>query len=97
MMREAVAHEPQSTTLHILLDWIERLLLGDLHLCIGPARDLDDHVENAIMLISKERNVMEGREDCVALLDIHPMICTIDEFRGIRIRFKPTKSVRRAN
>lgn len=41
---ETVAHEAQLSTLDVLLDRVEGLLLRDLHLRIRPARDLDDHV-----------------------------------------------------
>lgn len=77
MMREAVADEPQFTPFHVLLDGIERFLFGNLHLCVGPARNLHDHVEDTIVLISEKRNVVKGREDRAALLNIHPMICKI--------------------
>ena len=56
---EAVAHVAQATLLDVLLDGVERLLLGDFHLGIGPAGNLDDHVENAIVTIRKERDVVE--------------------------------------
>jgi len=59
VVREAVAHVAQATLLDVLFDGVERLLLGDFHLGIGPARNLNDHVENAIALICKERDVME--------------------------------------
>jgi hypothetical protein len=34
-----------------------------LQLCICPARNLNDHVENARLFVGVERNVMEGRDD----------------------------------
>ena len=60
---EAVANETQTALFDVLLDGIERLLLGDLELGVGPTRDLDNHVENAIALVGKERDVVEGGED----------------------------------
>jgi len=60
MVGEAVADETQLAFLDILLDWIERLLLGDFHLRVGPARNFDDHVQDAIVLVGKERDVVEG-------------------------------------
>lgn len=66
---EAVADEAETTLLDILLDRIEGLLLGDLHLGVGPARDLDNHVEDAIALVGEKRNVVEGRDDLAVLLD----------------------------
>jgi hypothetical protein len=59
VVREAVPHVAQATLLDILLDGVERLLFGNFHLGIGPARDFDDHVEDAITLIGEKRNVME--------------------------------------
>jgi hypothetical protein len=74
VVREAVANEAKLALLDILLDRVEGLLLGDLHLRVGPARDLDDHVEDAIALVSEERNVMEGRDDRAVLLDEDTML-----------------------
>jgi hypothetical protein len=71
---EAVAHVAEATLLDVLLDRIEGLLLGDLHLRVCPARDFDDHVENRLALVGKERNVMEGRNDLSILLDEHPVV-----------------------
>ena len=73
-MREAVADEPQFTSLHVLLDWIERFLLRDLHFCIRPARDFHDHVEDAIVLVSEKRDVVERGEDRAPLLNVHPVV-----------------------
>ena len=50
---EAVADVTQTALLHVLLDGVEGLLLGDLHLRVGPAGDLDDHVEDAIGLVGE--------------------------------------------
>jgi len=58
---EAVANEAQTTLLDVLLDGVECILLGYLELGIGPAGDLDNHVEDAIALVGKEGNVVEGR------------------------------------
>jgi hypothetical protein len=75
---EAVAHIAQATLLDVLLDGIERLLLGDFHLGIGPAGNLDDHVENANVPIRKKRDVMERRDDLAVLLDVDAVFCYID-------------------
>jgi hypothetical protein len=72
---EAVAHIAQAALLDVLLDGVERLLLGDFHLGIGPAGNLDDHVENAIVPICKERDVMERRDDLAVLLDVDAVFC----------------------
>jgi hypothetical protein len=75
---EAVAHVAQTTLLDVLLDGVERLLLGDFHLGIGPAGNLDDHVEYAIVPIRKERDVVERRDNLAILLDVDAMFCHID-------------------
>ena len=75
MVGEAVADIAQATFLDVLLDGIERLLLGDFHLGISPAGNLDDHVENAIVPIRKEWDVMERRDDLAVLLDVHAVFC----------------------
>jgi hypothetical protein len=50
---EAVAHVAQATFLDVLFDGVERFLLGNFHLGIGPARDFDDHVEDVVALIGE--------------------------------------------
>jgi hypothetical protein len=75
---EAVAHVAQATLLDVLLDGVERLLLGNFHFGVGPAGNLDDHVEDAIVPICKERDVVEGRDDLAVVLDVDAMFCYID-------------------
>ena len=70
---EAVANEAQTTLLDVLFDGIERFLLGDLELGVGPTGDLDNHVEDAIALIGKERNVVEGRDDLSVVFRVDAM------------------------
>ena len=62
-MGETVANETQTAFLDVLFDGVECFLLGDLKLGVGPARDLYNHVEDAIVLVGKERDVVEGGED----------------------------------
>jgi len=69
MVGEAVPHVAQLSSLDVLLDGIERLLLGDLHLRVGPSRNLHNHVEDALVLVSEEGDVMERRDDRAILLD----------------------------
>lgn len=69
MVGEAVAHEAQATLFNVLLNRVERLLLGDFHLCIGPARNLNNHVKDSIILVGKERDVVERRDNSAILLD----------------------------
>ena len=57
VVREAVTDVTETALLDILLDGVERLLLGDFHLGVGPTGNLDDHVEDAIGLVSEQRNV----------------------------------------
>ena len=75
MVGEAVSDEAQLAALDVLLDGIEGLLLGDLHLGVRPARDLDDHVEDALGLVGEERDVVKGRDDGAVLLDEDAMLC----------------------
>jgi hypothetical protein len=74
MMRETVAHVTQSSLLYVLLDGVEGLFFGDLHFCIGPTRDFYNHVENTIVLISKQWNVVEGGYDGSVLFDEYSMV-----------------------
>ena len=77
MVGEAVAHEAQAALFDILLDGIERLLLGNFHLGIRPAGNFDNHVENAITLIGEEGDVVERRDDLAILLGINAMFWLI--------------------
>lgn len=71
---EAVADESEFALLDVLLDGVEGLLLGDLHLGVGPSGDLDDHVQDAIVEICEERDVVEGRDDVAVVLDVHAVL-----------------------
>jgi hypothetical protein len=97
VMGEAVANETQTTLLDVLLDWIEWLLLADLELCVGPTGDLDNHVEDAIALVGKERNVVEWGDDGSILFRIDAMFWRgADESTGNgcpRDHPRPTESV----
>ena len=75
MVGEAVPNITKLALLDVLLDGVEGLLLGDLHFGVGPARDLDDHVEDTIILVGKEGDVVEGRDDLAALLDEDTVLC----------------------
>ena len=50
-MGEAVCNVAQLSLLHVLLDGVQLLLEVDLHLGVGPARDLDHHVVRLLALI----------------------------------------------
>lgn len=45
------------------------LLLG-----VGPAGDLDDHVEDGLLLVGVERDVVEGRDGHAILLDVDAVL-----------------------
>ena len=70
---EAVANETQTALLDVLFDRIEWLLLGDLEFSVGPAGDFDNHIEDTIALVCKERNVVEGGDDGSVLFWIYAM------------------------
>ena len=74
VVREAVADVAQTALLDILLDGVEGLLLGDLHLGVGPAGDLNNHVEDPVVLVGEEGDVVEGRDDLAILLDVHAVL-----------------------
>lgn len=57
---EAVPNEAELALLDILLDGVEGFLLGDLHLGVGPAGDLDDHVEDTSILVGEQGDVVPG-------------------------------------
>ena len=69
MVGETVADEAELALLDVLLDGIEQLLPGDFHLGVGPAGDLDNHVEDAEILVCEEWDVMKGGDDGTILLD----------------------------
>ena len=81
MVGEAVADVAQTALLDVLLDGVEGLLLGDLHLGVRPAGHLDDHVEDAIVLVGEEGDVVEGGDDLAILLDEHAVLCA----RGVDV------------
>ncbi len=62
MVGEAVADETQTTFFDVLLDGVEGLLFGNLHLSVGPTRNLNDHVQDPIVLVGEKRDVVEGRD-----------------------------------
>lgn len=62
MVREAITHEARFVVLDILLDGIEGLFLADLQFCVGPARNLDNHVEDLVSFFCVERNVVKSRD-----------------------------------
>lgn len=74
VVREAVTDVTETALLDILLDGVERLLLGDFHLGVGPTGNLDDHVEDAIGLVGKQRNVVPRRDDLSLLLSEHTVL-----------------------
>lgn len=45
-----------------------------LKLGIGPARDLDNHVEDGLLGIGKQGDVVEGRQGQAILLDVHAVL-----------------------
>jgi len=83
---EAVANEARLFILDILLDVVEVTLLVDFHLGVGPTGDLDNHVEDAAVLIGEEGDVMEWGDDVAILLDVDTMpigVCRTDGTGGV--------------
>lgn len=48
MVGEAVSDESELSLLCVLEDWVELLVFGDFHLCVGPSGNLYDHVEDGL-------------------------------------------------
>ena len=69
MVRETVANKTQAALLDVLFDGVEGLFLGYFHLGVGPTRDLDYHVEDAIVFVGEKRDVVEGGDDLTVALD----------------------------
>lgn len=49
--------------------WRPYLLLG-----VGPAGDLNDHVEDGLLLVGIEGNVVEGRDGLAILLNVNTVL-----------------------
>ena len=77
---EAVAHETQAALLDVLLNRVERLFFANFHLSVGPSRDFDDHVEDAVTLIGEEWDVVERRDDLAIVFDVDAMFYLIGFF-----------------
>jgi len=73
VMGEAVANETQTALFDVLLDGVEGLILADFELGVGPTRNLNNHVQDTIVLVVKERNVVEGGKDGPVLFRIYAM------------------------
>ena len=84
MVGEAVADEAKLVALDVLLDRIEGLLLRDLHFGIGPARNLDDHVEYVLVLVGEQRNVVPWADRRPIGLDVHAVFCE-DAKMGLKV------------
>lgn len=71
MVREAISNKAEFALLCILFDWIKELFLANFQLGISPSRDLDNHVQDGLALISKEWDIMP-RRDWLAWLTFEP-------------------------
>lgn len=45
------------------------------HLGVGPAGDLDDHVQDGAGLVGEEGDVVEGGDDLSILLSVDTVLC----------------------
>jgi hypothetical protein len=84
VMGKTVADESKFAFLDILLYGIEELVFRDLHLGIGPSRNLDDHVEDTVPLVGEKRDIVEWGYNSPILLDKHTMFWTGREARCTR-------------
>ncbi len=75
MVREAIPHVAEAPAFDILLDRIERLVPGGLHLSVRPSRYFDDDIQYALVLVGKERNIVKWRNDGSILLDENAVLC----------------------
>lgn len=105
LVGEAVADVAKLALLDVLLDGVEKLLLGDLvgkssvskavhqhgkqkgrpgqawetnlELGIGPAGDLDDHVQDALLLVGVQGDVVEGGDGDAILLNVDAVLQSV--------------------
>jgi hypothetical protein len=74
VVRKAVADEAQTALFYVLFDGVEGLFFAYFHLGVGPAGHLDDHVEDAIVLVGEEGDVVEGRDDATVVFGVYAML-----------------------
>lgn len=74
LVGEAVANKSELALLDVLLDGVEQLVLGDLLLGVGPAGDLNNHVEDGLLGVGIEGDVVEGGDGDAILLDVHAVL-----------------------
>jgi len=86
---EAVANVTQPTLLDILLNWVEGLFFRDLHFGIGPAGDFDDHVEDAIVLVSEEGDIVPWADGGLGhgRFEVGAMLWEVSDRAGMSRRF----------
>jgi len=73
MVGEAITNVAKATFLDVLLDGVERLLFRNFHLSVRPARHLDDHVQDTIVVVREERDIMERRDNASIVLGVYAM------------------------
>jgi len=79
LVGETIADVAKLALLDILLNGVQRFFLADLHLCVGPPWDLNNHVEESLLLIGIERNIVEWRNYVAISLDVDTMV------KGVRL------------
>jgi hypothetical protein len=84
LVGEAVADETELALLGVLKDGVELVLLRDLKLGVGPAGDLDDHVEDGALLVGVEGDIVEGRDNLAVLLEEDTVVCSVESGREER-------------
>jgi len=74
LVGETIADVAKLALLDVLLDGVQVFFLANLHLCVGPPWDLNNHVEESLLLIGIERNIVEWRNWDTISLDVDTMV-----------------------
>ena len=56
---------------------LQRGIGTHLHLCVGPAGHLDNHVEDGLLLVGVQRDIVEGRDGHPILLDVDAVLKSV--------------------
>ena len=62
------------------------VMFAHLHLCIAPARNFNNHVQDGLLLVGIERNIVEWRNGDAILLDVDTVlesVCSADSASSV--------------